>query len=153
MKILEQALNKINSTNKKQRDFFIILVQGLIGIAGKRTFRNLARYMQITEHIFSRQMTKTFDFAALNTELIKASKNNDGAVFIAAHDASFIKKSGKLTQGLDFFWNGSAGKAEKGLEIDVIAVVKIWKKKKDMQFQQNKHPLIQYQNQKEKRGI
>ena len=58
MKILEQALNKIKSINKKQKDFFIILIQGLIGIAGKRTFRNLARYMQIDEHTFSRQMAK-----------------------------------------------------------------------------------------------
>ena len=33
MKILEQALNKIKSINKKQRDFFVILVQGLIGVA------------------------------------------------------------------------------------------------------------------------
>lgn len=50
MKILRQALNKIKSINKKQREFFEILVQGLIGIAGKRTFRDLARYMEITEH-------------------------------------------------------------------------------------------------------
>lgn len=128
MKILEQSLSKIKSINKKQRDFFVVLVQGLIGAAGKRTFRNLARYMQITEHTFSRQMAKAFDFMSLNTEIIKTARaEND--VWIGAQDASFIKKSGKKTFGLDYFWNGSAGKAEKGLEIDVIAAVKVGTKK------------------------
>jgi len=128
MKILEQALNKIKFINKKQRDFVLILIQGLIGIAGKRTFRNLARYMEITEHTFSRQMVKAFDFIGLNTEMIRASKNNKD-ILIAAQDATFIAKSGKQTYGLDYFWNGSASRAEKGLEIDVIAVVKVNDKK------------------------
>ena len=130
MKILEQAFNKINPIHKKQKDFFITLIQGLIGSVGKKTFRNLARYMQITEHTFSRQMAKVFDFIGLNAEMIKASKN-EGDVLIGAHDASFIPKSGKLTHGIDHFWNGSAGKAEKGLEIDVIAAIKVNGEKKE----------------------
>lgn len=68
MKIIEQALNKINLINKKQRDFFTLLVQGLIGVAGKRTFRNLSRYLGITEYTIARQMTKEFDFIGLNTK-------------------------------------------------------------------------------------
>ena len=124
MKILLEALSKIKSINKKQRDFFAILIHGLIGVAGKRTFRNLARYMQLSEHTFSRQMAKAFDFIGLNAEMIKVSKK-DADIVIAAQDASFIKKSGKLTHGLDYFWNGSASKAEKGLELDEIAIIKI----------------------------
>ena len=130
MKILEQALSKIKSINKKQRDFFVILVQGLIGIVGKRTFRNVARYMQITEHTFSRQMSKVFDFIGLNIELIKTSKK-DNDVVIAVQDASFVPKSGDSTHGIDYYWNGCASKAEKGLEIDVIGVVKISETKKE----------------------
>ena len=130
MNIIEQALSRINSINKKQRDFFALLVQGLIGVVGNRTFRNLSRYLEITEHTISRQMTKVFDFVGLNTELIKSAKNSDD-IYIAAHDSSFSPKSGKLTHGIGYFWNGSEGKAEKGLEIDVIAAVKIGKTKKD----------------------
>ena len=80
--------------------------------------------MQITEHTFARQMTKVFDFIGLNTALISSSKF-DGEVLIAAQDSSFIPKSGKSTNGLGYFWNGSAGKAEKGLKLDVISVVKV----------------------------
>jgi hypothetical protein len=130
MKILEQALSKIKSINKKQRDFFMILVQGLIGIAGKRTFRNLSRYMQIDEHTFSRQMAKSFDFVELNAEMIKATREADD-VLIAVQDASFVPKSGKETHGLDYYWNGSAGKTEKGLELDAIAVIKVNGTKKE----------------------
>ena len=114
MQILEQALNKIKS-NKSQRKFFMALIQGLIGIAGKRNFRNLARYMQLEEHTFSRQMTKIFDFVGINIALINmAFDTND--ILIAAQDASFIAKSGRHTHGLSYFWNGSRSKAEKGLD-------------------------------------
>jgi hypothetical protein len=40
-------------------------------------------------------------------------------------DASFCAKSGKHTYGLDWFYNGSASRSEKGLEISVIAVVDV----------------------------
>jgi len=73
-------------------------------------------------------MSKPLDFIGINTEIIKASKNEKD-VLIAAQDASFIPKFGTSTPGLDYFWDGSASKAEKGLEIDVIAVVKIGDKK------------------------
>ena len=130
MKILEQALNKINLINKKQKDFFITLIQSLIGSVGKKTFRNLARYAQITEHTFGRQMAKVFDFVGLNTALLKNSMG-DGDVLLAAQDASFIPKSGKLTDGIDYFWNGCAGKTERGLELDTIAIIKLNGEKKE----------------------
>lgn len=127
MTILAEALNQIKLINKNQRIFFITLIQGLIGIAGKRTFRNLARYMEITEHTFSRQMKKAFDFIGLNMALIK-ELNKDNDELIAVQDSTFIRKSGKTTYGLGFVWNGSASKTEKGLEVDVIAVVDVTNK-------------------------
>jgi hypothetical protein len=44
---------------------------------------------------------------------------------ILAVDCSFIPKSGKRTYGLDYFYNGSAAKTEKGLEISAMAVVDV----------------------------
>lgn len=40
-----------------------------------------------------------------------------------------FQSQAKKTYGLDYFWNGSAGKADKGLEVDVIAVVKVGEKR------------------------
>jgi hypothetical protein len=129
MAILEQVLNKIKPLHKKQREFLVLLIGGLIGIAGKRTFRNLARYINLEEHTFLRQMKKTLNFVSINLELIKASVVGSGEVLIAAQDASFISKAGKKTNGLGYFWNGCAGKPEKGLELDVIAIVRVEEKK------------------------
>ena len=47
------------------------------------------------------------------------------AIVIGVMDASFCAKSGKHTYGLDWFYNGSASRSEKGLEISVIAVVDV----------------------------
>lgn len=130
MKILEQALDKINHIHKKQKDFLKIAIHALIGSAGKKNMRNLSRYAQITEHTFARQMKKVFDFVGLNLKMINGYKTNSD-LFIAAQDTSFIPKVGQKTNGLDYFWNGCAGKAQKGLELDVIAVVKIGQEKNE----------------------
>lgn len=122
MKIVEQTLNKIKSIGKNQCNFFINLVQGFIGVVGKRTPRNLSRFLGFEEHTISRQMNKDMDFISVNTELIKSIKKDD-SIFIAAQDATFIPKSGKKTEELGFFWNGTDSKIEKGLEFDVIALV------------------------------
>ena len=45
-----------------------------------------------------------------------------------AVDCSFIPKSGNKTYGLDYFYNGSVSKAEKGLEISAMAVVDVKQK-------------------------
>lgn len=124
MEILKQALSKIKSIGKNKYNFLVLLVQGFIGVMGKRTFRNLSRYIGLEEHTISRQMSKDVDFAAVNIEMISNSRE-EGDVFVLAQDASFVPKSGKKTAGLDYHWNGSAGKAEKGLELDTIAVIKI----------------------------
>jgi len=153
MKILEQTLNKINGIHKKQKDFVLILIQGLVGITGKRTFRNMARFMKIEEHTFSRQMAKVFDFVELNLALIQGFKNKNG-ILIAAQDPSFVSKSGKKTFGMNFFWNGSSGKAEKGLELDVIAVIKVDDKNKEaltLSSRQTVDHLIDKKNQKKEK--
>lgn len=150
MEILKQTLNKIKSVSKPSKKFLVVLIYGLIGVAGKRTFRNLSRYMVLDEHTFSRQMAKKLDFVEINVEMIKAQKNNQN-VLIGAQDTSFASKSGKLTDGLDFFWNGCTGKAEKGLEIDVIAAIKIDGKKDGYTISSQQTPAIQKSEKKEKK--
>ena len=44
---------------------------------------------------------------------------------VGGMDCSFIPKSGKKTYGLDWFYNGSASRTEKGLEISVIAIIDV----------------------------
>ena len=44
---------------------------------------------------------------------------------MVAIDASFSPKSGRTCYGLDWFWNGSQGQAERGLEISLLALVDV----------------------------
>lgn len=60
----------------------------------------------------------------LNAQLIEGAIPSS-ATAIGAMDCSFIPKSGKTTYGLDWFYNGSANRSEKGLEISVIAVIDV----------------------------
>lgn len=61
---------------------------------------------------------------SLNANLIEAAIPID-ATCIGGMDCSFIPKSGKATYGLDWFYNGSASCAQKGLEISVIAMIDV----------------------------
>lgn len=60
----------------------------------------------------------------LNAEVIAAAIPSS-ATCIGGMDCSFIAKSGKATYGLDWFYNGSQSRTQKGLEISVIAVIDV----------------------------
>jgi hypothetical protein len=121
MEILKKVLKEVKLINKKQMYFLLGLVKGMIGAAGKKTFRNLGRYTGFEEHRFLKQMIKEVDFARINCEMIKEVSGRK----CMAQDHVFIKKSGDKTPGLGPNWNGSAGRVEKGLELDVIAIVRL----------------------------
>jgi DDE superfamily endonuclease len=96
----------------------------LLVVCGKANFTNLSRYSDFSEKTYRRQYQKSFDFVSLNSDMI-AHAIPSYREQVAAIDCSFIPKSGKATWGLDAFYNGSVGKAEKGLEISVISIVDI----------------------------
>ena len=93
-------------------------------VCGKVNFSNLSRYSDLSEKTYRRQFEKSFDFLRLNLSVI-ASASEPDAQLLAVMDGSFIRKSGKKTFGLDWYYNGSASRAEKGLEVSLIAVVNV----------------------------
>ena len=83
-------------------------------VPGRVNFRNLGRYTSMNEKTFSRWFRRPFDFVTFN--LLSLKGLSDNGEWVAAMDASFLPKSGRTSYGLDWFWNGSQGKAERGLE-------------------------------------
>ncbi|MDQ3711640.1 MAG: transposase [Acidobacteriota bacterium] len=71
--------------------------------------------------LFAETRRKHFCFAAFNLKIIEQTVAVKPIAF--AQDASFIKKSGKHTFGLDQFWNGSHKRVEKGLELSLISAI------------------------------
>ncbi|MEG4501940.1 hypothetical protein QUB05_32840 [Microcoleus sp. F10-C6] len=78
----------------------------------------------MSEKTYRRHFLKSFNFPQFNQYLLKEALNPEHTV-IAVIDCSFLRKSGKKTDGKAYFYNGVAGKSEQGLEIYVISIVEI----------------------------
>jgi hypothetical protein len=78
----------------------------------------------LDEKTYRRQFAKKLNFIEFN-RLGNKIAIPETAVKIAALDCSFVAKSGKKTYGLGQFWDGKQGKAEKGLEISMLALVDV----------------------------
>lgn len=74
------------------------------------------------EKRFSRWYRKAFDFVAFNRALLRHELPADSEC-IAAIDASFMRKSGRKTQGLNWFYHSQSNKAEKGLKMSLICLI------------------------------
>lgn len=122
MKLLEMILSEMNNVSKPQKKFITILMKTIVSVYGKINFRSLSRYSGLAEKTFRRWFNVAFDFCDFNSRAIDqvVDQEND---LVAAFDQSFDGKAGKKTWGCDYFWNGCASKAEKGLEIVLCAIV------------------------------
>jgi hypothetical protein len=90
----------------------------------KTTFKNMSRYIKESEKYFNGWYKIPFNFFKLNSLLLFQSLFISKDLIVAL-DASFIPKSGKKTDGLGKFYNGSAQVVEKGLEISLLSLVDI----------------------------
>lgn len=117
---ITQILEGLKHLHKPQRKFLHILLTTFLVCQSKINFSALARHSSLNEKTFRRNFRKKMDFVALNQALVARC---GGTITAFALDASFIKKSGKQTFGLDQFWNGCAARAEKGLEVSLIALI------------------------------
>lgn len=120
--LVNVILSSMSTVNKPQRLFMTALFNVLTIFQGKANYRNLSRYCDMSEKRFSRWYRKAFDFADFNARLFDQTiPQNDEC--IAAIDASFIRKSGKNTEGLGWFYNGCAGESQRGLETSLLSIV------------------------------
>lgn len=122
MNIVTEILGKMSSLRKPQKKFLMVLFTTILLIKGKVNYLNLSRYSKLSERTYRRQFQKEFHFAQFNKEAIEKVIPVT-ATQIFAQDASFLKKSGKQTDGIDWFFNGCAGRPQKGLEISLISVI------------------------------
>jgi len=102
----------------------VILFHTILLAYGKVNFTNLGRYSSLSEKTSRRHFFKDFNFSEFHQYLISQALNNERTI-IAVIDCSFIKKSGKKTEGKASFYNGLSGRPEEGLEISVISVVEV----------------------------
>ena len=126
MEAAARLLARLRGIPKPQRKFLITLFASMLIARGKLNFRNLSRHSEVSEKTYSRQFAKPFAFVGFNREVINEAIGTESER-IVAFDPSFVRKSGKKTYGLDYFWNGCHNRPEKGLEVSSIAIVDIEK--------------------------
>jgi hypothetical protein len=94
-------------------------------VCGNVNFTNLSRYSDLSEKTYRRHFKDTIGFEAVNQCVIEQVRTPKTQTRIAAVDCTFVGKSGRHTEGLDSFYNGTIGKAERGLEWSVVAVIDV----------------------------
>jgi hypothetical protein len=124
MTIVSDILNQMPALGQPQRKFLETLFATILALRGRVNGRNLSRYCDYSERTIARQFRRSFDWAEFHQQTLTLALS-PGAELISVQDASFIPKSGKQTFGLGHFFNGCAGRPERGLEISTLAVVDV----------------------------
>ena len=124
MTIVKEILKQMPALSKPQAKFLDTLLASILVLRGRVNFRNLWRYCDYSEGTIARQFRQHFEWPDFHQRVMQAALSAH-AELISVQDASFIPKSGKQTFGLSHFFNGCAGRAERGLEISTRAVVDV----------------------------
>jgi hypothetical protein len=122
--IVHQILKQMPGLANPQAKFIEVLIATILALRGRVNYRNLSRYCFYSERTLARQFQRRFNWPMFNHFAMKSALKPTSSL-IAAHDATFIPKSGKKTYGLDRFFNGCASRAERGLEVSTLAVVDV----------------------------
>lgn len=124
MRLLESVLTGLKNSRPAPRRFVGHLLELLLMLPGRATGRNLSRYSPYHEKTFSRWCAKDIDWVQVNQTAMRQSvpaPPEQGLAFAPR----FVPKSGKHTYGSARVWNGTHSRAEKGLEIGVLAWVDV----------------------------
>src|SRR5262245_10037851 len=124
MTIVQEILQRMPAVGQPQAKFLDTLFATILALRGRVNFRNLSRYCDYCERTIARQFRRCFDWPDFHQRVITVALDPRSEV-ISAQDASFIPKSGKQTFGLGHFFNGCTSRAERGLEISMLAVVDV----------------------------
>lgn len=125
--IVTATLKQLPELTKPRRNFMVALFATILALRGRVNYRNLARYGSYCEHTYARHFAQPFPWLAYHAQVIRDYVPASHCLMLA-QDASFIPKSGKATWGLGRFYNGCAGRVERGLEISTLAVVDLTQK-------------------------
>ncbi len=124
MTIVKTILAQMPAVRQPQAKFLDTLFASILALRGHVNFRNLSRYCDYSERTIQRQFRTSFDWAQFHRLTLQTVWGAEDE-WIEVQDASFVPKSGKHTPGLGSFFNGCAGRPERGLEISTLALVNV----------------------------
>lgn len=102
-RLRSKVLQKMNGVKKWQEKFLVHLFGLLLGMRGRINFENMSRQSSWNERSYRNNYSKAFDFMSFNRHLVNTYCSEEQIVIF---DLSFIRKNGKATSGLGYFWSG-----------------------------------------------
>ena len=111
--IIASALNVNAKIRKSFKSFIIETMSLILTTYGRINFLSLARHGKSCESRFRQNFKKEFDWCAFNAALAIETER----LCAIALDHSYLRKSGKKTPGLGYYWSGCAGTTKRGVEI------------------------------------
>jgi hypothetical protein len=121
MTMVNDILKQLPGLGLPQRKFLAPLFVTILVLRGRVNFRNLSRDGDDSERTIARQFREPFDWPDFHQRVLMMALDPRSEL-VSAHDAAFIPKSGQQTFGLGHFFNGCASRAERGLELAMLAV-------------------------------
>lgn len=113
---------RLMGVHRPQEKFLIELLLSWLTVQGRFNFTNVSRYCRFNERTLRRWFSRSFNWTEFHSRIL-GSFGLCSHEMIAAMDATFVCKSGKLTEGKGWFWHGTASRAEKGIEASTISIV------------------------------
>lgn len=112
------------STNKHFSRYVTNYLTALTLFQGKANWKNLERHGASSRRTADRwtRSEKDFDAPTFNINLLKQEKVLSNELILALDD-TFLKKSGRHTEKIGRWRNGSANRVENGLNLSVLGVI------------------------------
>jgi len=124
MTVVTEILKQMAAIAKPQEKFLSTLFATILVLRGRVNFLNLSRYADYSERSVRRHFRQDFDFLDFNLRATRMTVASS-ATQLLGQDTSFIPKSGKLTYGLDKFFDSCRGRAVKGLEVSLLSLIDV----------------------------
>ena len=119
--ILAQCSQKVSKTLKRN---IAEVLELYMALNSRINFTQMGKIGEHIEQTYRNTFSHEFDWLEFNSLLAQRYFASDKRKAIAI-DPSYIPKSGKHTDFLDYFWSGAASQAKWGLEILAIAMLGI----------------------------
>jgi len=96
--------------------------QLFLSLRGRHNFFQMSREGSRNEKSYCYQYEKDFNWLSFNVNLVKQNSSRD---LVIGFDPSFIRKSGKHSISLGYFYSRCQGSYSKGLELGSFAALEV----------------------------
>lgn len=106
---------------------FVMIIEAMLCMSGSKTMLNISRWADVSYKTLERFYDRAIPWLELNWILIR----NVAPLheFILASDETVVKKAGKQTHGLDYFFSSTLGKPIKSVCFSGLSVIHPQKKR------------------------